>query len=126
MSGVLSLLPLLVAAILTIGLLTSIVSLFRRYQHPWQIFLRTLSGAGVLAILGIMGIVPAALWWVPWLVTLAVAVGVAVACRRLLVTDPPSEPTKREAKLLTAPRPVNLATEAVIYLALLGFALVAG
>lgn len=126
MSDLLSLFPLLVAAVLGVGLLSSIASLFRRYQHPWQIFVRALSSAGILAILGIMGIIPSALWWAPWLVTLALAAGVVAGCRRLLVTAPPAEPTKREAKLLAPPHPVNLGIETALYLALLAVALIAG
>lgn len=125
MTTLLSLLPLLTTVSLTAGLLVSVVTLFRRYQHPRRILMRAISSASILAVLGIIGIVPASLWWVPWLLTLALAVGVVVACRRLLVQAPPAEPTKREAKHIGAPALMNLATEVVLYLALLGIALVA-
>lgn len=126
MTTLLSLLPLLAVLVLTAGLLVSVVTLFRRYQHPRRILMRAISSASILAVLGIIGIVPASLWWAPWLLTLALAVGVVIACRRLLVQAPPAEPTTREARHLGAPHPMNLATEAVIYLALLVIALVAG
>lgn len=126
MTTLLSLLPPLAALGLTIGLLVSVVTLFRRYQHPRRILMRAISSASILAILGIMGIVPASLWWAPWLLTLALVAGVLVACRRLLVQVPPAEPTRREAKHLGAPPLMNLATEMVLYLALLVIALVAG
>lgn len=121
-----SLLPLLSALVLSIVLLASIVSLFLRRQHPWGILQRALSGASILAILGVIGIVPASLWWAPWLLTLAFVVGIVVACRRLLVRSPPAAPTKREAADLAAPQPANLAIEVALYLALLVIALVGG
>jgi hypothetical protein len=124
--NLLGLLPLLAAVVLVVVLLTSIASLFLRHQHPRRIFLRTISGASILAILGMLGFVPDTLWWASWLLTLAFVAGVVVACRRLLVRTTPAEPTRREAKHLTAPHPANIGTEVVIYLALLVGALVAG
>lgn len=122
----LSLLPLLSALVLSVALLTSTVTLFVRRQHPGRIFERALGAASILAILGMMGIVPAALWWLPWLVTLAVTIGVVVACRRLLVQDPPARPSRREAAHLAAPQPTNLVIEVLLFLALLVTALIAG
>ncbi|WP_394214990.1 hypothetical protein [Brachybacterium vulturis] len=126
MTNLLGLLPLLSALVLSIVLLTSVVALFRRHQHPWRIFQRAIGGASILAILGVIGIVPAALWWLPWLLTLALTAGVVVACRRLLVRTPPTEPTRREAAHLTSPGLLNLGIEVALYLALLVIALVAG
>ncbi|MDN5599402.1 MAG: hypothetical protein ACTMII_00740 [Brachybacterium sp.] len=126
MTTVLGLLPLLSALVLSIMLLSSVVTLFRRHQHPWRILQRGLGGASILAILGVIGIVPAALWWLPWLLTLALTAGVVVACRRLAVRPPPAEPTTREAAHLTSPGLLNLGIEVALYLALLVIALVAG
>lgn len=126
MTAVLSLLPLLMTLVLSVALLTSVVTLVVRYQHPWRIFQRALSGASILAILGVIGSVPPALWWGPWLFTFALAAGVVVAFRRLLVRSPPAEPTARESAHLSAPQPVNLGIEVALYLALLTTALLAG
>ncbi|ATG50352.1 hypothetical protein CFK38_01540 [Brachybacterium vulturis] len=126
MTTVLGLLPLLSALVLSVVLLSSVVALFRRHQHPWRILQRGLGGASILAILGVIGVVPSALWWLPWLLTLALTAGVVVACRRLLVRTPPAEPTRREAAHLAAPGRLNLGIEVVLYLALLVIALVAG
>lgn len=126
MTTLLSLVPLLVGLVLSASLLLSLVALVRYRQHPWRILERALGGASILAILTVAGIVPASLWWLPWLATLALVVGVILACRRLLVHSPPAEPTRRQAAQLARPSPLNLGIEVALYLALLVIALIAG
>lgn len=121
-----SLLPLLVGLLLAAMLLTSLVSLLRHHQHPWRILERALGSASLLAIIGVIGIVPASLWWVPWLLTLLLAAGVVVACRRLLTQAPPAQPSRRQATALSAPSRSNLIMEGLLYLGLLVIALAAG
>lgn len=121
-----SLLPLLVGLLLAAMLLTSLVSLLRHHQHPWRILERALGSASLLAIIGVIGIVPASLWWAPWLLTLLLAAGVVVACRRLLTQAPPAQPSRRQATALAAPSRSNLITEGLLYLGLLVIALAAG
>lgn len=118
--------PLLVGVYLAVLLGLSILALLTRRQHPWRIVLRTLSGASILAILGIVGIMPAELWWLPWLLTLLLAVAAVVACRRLLTPAPSTELGRRAAADLTAPTRSTLIVEGLLYLALLVLALVAG
>lgn len=120
------LLPLLVAAFLTIGLVPPALSLFRHRQHPGRILKHALGAASIVAILSLAGLVPEAAWWAPWLVTLVLVAGVAVACRRLLASEPPAEPTAREAARLRSPGALGLGAEVTGYLALLVIALAAG
>ena len=116
--------PLVVVVIVVIALLTSIITLWVRYQHPVRIFVRTVGAASMIGILGLAGILSDSLWWGPW--ALATAGGAALACRRLLATDAPARPTRRQAKHLTKPHLVNVASEVAIYLALVVVALLAG
>lgn len=120
------LLPLLVALLLTASLLTSIAALFTRRQHPRRILQRALGGASILAIVGLVGVLPAALWWLPWLLTLVLAAGAVLACRLLLTPQPPVEPSRRRAADLAAPTTSNMVVEVGLYLALLVAALLAG
>lgn len=126
MNTVLIFAPLVAVAIVVIALLTSIITLWVRYQHPVRIFVRTVGAASMIGILGLAGILPDSLWWGPWLLALATAGGAALACRRLLATDAPAQPTPRQAKHLAKPHLVNVASEVVIYLALVAVALLAG
>lgn len=119
-------LPTLIGAVLAIGLVITAFSLFRHHQHPQRILQHSLSAATVLAVISLVGAVPAALWWAPWVAAAVLVGGVAVSCRRLLVSDPPADPSPREAARLQAPRARALGTEAVGCLVLLGIALVAG
>ena len=118
--------PLVVVVIVVIALLTSIITLWVRYQHPVRIFVRTVGAASMIGILGLAGILPDSLWWGPWVLALATAGGAALACRRLLATDAPARPTRRQAKHLTKPHLVNVASEVAIYLARVVVALLAG
>ncbi|WP_422116268.1 hypothetical protein [Brachybacterium sp. UNK5269] len=119
-------LPLLAVAIVLGALLVSLLTLWVRHQHPRRILLRTLGAASMLAIIGLLGIFPDSWWWAPWLLTAATAGGAIVACRRALVGRPPAEPTKRQAREMSAPHPLSVAGEVIIYLALLAVALLAG
>lgn len=126
MNTVLLLASLVAVVIVVIALITSIITLWVRYQHPLRIFLRTVGAGSMIGILGLAGILPDSLWWSPWLLALATAGGATLACRRLLVRDAPVEPTPRQAKHLTKPHLVNVAVGVVIYLALAVIALYAG
>lgn len=126
MNTLLLVLPLLVVVIVLGVLLVSIITLWVRHQHPRRILLRTLSAASMLAIIGLLGIFPDSWWWAPWLLTAATAAGAAVACRRALIGHPPSEPTPRQAREMSAPHPLSVAGEVIVYLALLVVALLAG
>lgn len=118
--------PLLAMVIVLGVLLVSIITLWVRHQHPRRILLRTLGAASMLAIIGLLGIFPDSWWWAPWLLTAATAAGTVVACRRALVGRPPSEPTTRQAREMSPPRPLSVAGEVLVYLALLAVALLAG
>ncbi|GAA1487170.1 hypothetical protein [Brachybacterium fresconis] len=118
--------PLLAAAVVVAVVLVSTLTLFRRHLHPLEVLVRAVSAASMIGILGLIGIVPPTLWWLPWLLALGVVGGTALACRRLLTSDPPAEPTRREARHLTRPGIMNVLAEAVIYLALVIFAVTAG
>jgi hypothetical protein len=119
-------LPLLAVVIVLGALLVSIITLWVRHQHPRRILLRTLGAASMLAIIGLLGIFPDSWWWAPWLLTAATGAGAVVACRRAMIGHPPSEPTTRQAREMSAPHPLTVAGEVIVYLALLVVALLAG
>ncbi|WP_087483746.1 hypothetical protein [Brachybacterium massiliense] len=119
-------LPWIVGAVLTIGLAITASGLFRHRQHPWRILTQALSAATVLALMSLVGAVPAVLWWAPWLMAGALVAGVVVACRRLLVSEAPAGPTEREAARMQPPGKLSMGGEAAGFLLLLGIALVAG
>lgn len=126
MTELLRLAPLLAAVVMVAVVLVSTLTLWRRHLHPLHVLVRTVSAASMIGILGLIGIIPPALWWLPWLLVLWVVGGTAMACRRLLVSDAPAEPTRREARHLARPGMVNVLAEVVIYLALVVFAVTAG
>ncbi|MFC7455956.1 hypothetical protein ACFQS2_02005 [Brachybacterium sp. GCM10030267] len=126
MNTVLASLPLIAGVAVLALLVISIVQLWIRYEHPVRIFLRTLSAASIIGILGLAGILPASMWWGPWLLSLVTVTGAVVACRRALVSSPPAEPTARQAKNLRPPSRLNLAGEVIVYLAVVAVALYAG
>lgn len=118
--------PLLAAVVVVGVVLLSILTLWVRHLHPLQLLTRSMSAASMLGILALAAILPPALWWGPWVLTLGLLGGVAVACRRLLTSDPPTEPTPRQAKHLVRPHLVNVVAEMFVYLALLVVAVTAG
>lgn len=126
MMQILAWLPLVIALFLTGGIVWSIVTMLRSHLHPWQIGLRIVSAATGLAIISIMGVLPAEAWFVPWLLALAVLAAAAIAIRRTLTQQPPSDPTKTQAKLLARPNRWNIGGEWGLLLVLLGLAVVAG
>ena len=119
-------LPWIVGAVLTIGLAITAYGLLRHRRHPWRILTEALSAATVLALISLIGVVPAGLWWAPWLMAAVLVAGVVVACRRLLVSEAPAQPTDREAARLKAPGKLGMGAEVAGFLLLLGIALVAG
>jgi hypothetical protein len=125
-STVLSLLPLLVAVVLGGALLTTIVQIWSRHQHPLRLALQSVSAATLLGVLGIVGILPDSLWWVTWTLALAILVGIAVAARRLLVRTPPTGSSPRRARLLEPPTRSSMLSEGLFWLALVVLSLLAG
>ena len=125
MNTLLLLLPLAVALLVVGFLLVGIVRLYIGYRHPLRITIRTLSSATLLGVIGLLSILPASAWWVMWVLALAILGGVAVAVRRLLVTQPPVDPTPREAKRLQPPGVLTLIGEVVVLAAVLVIAVVA-
>ena len=119
-------LPWIVGAVLALGLVITAHGLLRHRQHPWRILTQALSAGTVLALMSLVGVVPAALWWAPWLMAAVLVAGVIVACRRLLVSEAPAEPTDREAARMKAPGKLGMGAEVAGFLLLLGIALVAG
>ncbi|MFD4007539.1 hypothetical protein ACFWQK_07395 [Brachybacterium paraconglomeratum] len=126
MNTVLSLLPLLVAAVLTVSLVVTIVQIWTRYQHPVRLALQAVGAASLMGVIGLAGIFPDALWWVSWAFTLAILLGIAFSARRLLVGTPPSDPSPRTAKLLDPPTRSSAVIEVLFWLALVVVALIAG
>ena len=119
-------LPWIVGAVLALGLVITAHGLLRHRQHPWRILTEALSAATVLALISLTGVVPAELWWAPWLMAAVLVAGVVVACRRLLVSEAPAQPTDREAARMKAPGKLGMGAEVAGFLLLLGIALVAG
>jgi Zn-dependent protease with chaperone function len=125
-NAVMLLLPLAVALLVVGFLLVGIVRLYIGYRHPLRIAVLTLSSATLLGVVGLLSILPASAWWVMWALTLAILGGVAVAVRRLLVRQPPIDPTPKEAKRLRAPGMLTLIGEVVVLAAVLVVAVAAG
>lgn len=126
MNAVLSLLPLLVAAVLSVALVVTIVQIWARYQHPMRLALQAVGAASLMGVIGLAGLLPDALWWVSWVLALAILLGIAFSARRLLVGAPPSDPSPRKAKLLDPPPRSSAVVEVLFWLALVVVALIAG
>ena len=126
MNAVLSLLPLLVAAVLAVALVVTIVQIWARYQHPMRLALQAVGAASLMGVIGLAGLLPDALWWVSWVLALAILLGIAFSARRLLVGAPPSDPSPRTAKLLDPPARSSAVIEVLFWLALVVVALIAG
>lgn len=126
MTTVLTLLPLLVAVLLGAALVTTIVQMWRRYQHPLRLALQAVGASTVLGVLGIAGALPGSLWWASWLFALGILLGIAVSARRLLVKDPPTDPSPRRAALLDPPSRTSAIGEGLFWVLLVVIALVAG
>lgn len=126
MNALLSLMPLLVAAVLAVALVVTIVQIWTRYQHPMRLALQALGAASLMGVIGLTGFLPDALWWVSWAFTLAILLGIAFSARRLLVGAPPSDPRPRTAKLLDPPTRSSALIEVLFWLALVVVALIAG
>lgn len=115
-----------IGLVLVAVVVVAIVTLWRSRLHPGQLAVHAVSSATVLGILGLAGILPALLWWVPWLLGAGLLVGVVLACRRLLVGDPPTAPTRAQAKLLARPSRSNVVVEAALCVLVLAVAVTAG
>lgn len=115
-----------IGLVLVAVVVVAIVTLWRSHLHPAQLVTRAVSSATVLGILGLAGILPAVLWWAPWLLGLGLLIGVVLACRRLLGSDPPAAPTRAQAQLLARPSRSNLVVEAALCLLVLAVAVTAG
>lgn len=126
MNALLSLLPLLVAAVLAVALVVTIVQIWTRYQHPMRLALQAVGAASLMGVIGLAGLLPDALWWVSWVLALAILLGIAFSARRLLVGAPPSDPSPRKAKLLDPPPRSSAVVEVLFWLALVVVALIAG
>ncbi|MFJ6041946.1 hypothetical protein [Brachybacterium paraconglomeratum] len=126
MNAVLSLLPLLVAAVLAVALVVTIVQIWARYQHPMRLALQAVGAASLMGVIGLAGLLPDALWWVSWVLALAILLGIAFSARRLLVGAPPSDPSPRKAELLDPPPRSSAVVEVLFWLALVVVALIAG
>ncbi|MGP5260060.1 hypothetical protein ACTXMW_08480 [Brachybacterium paraconglomeratum] len=126
MNAVLSLLPLLVAAVLAVALVVTIVQIWARYQHPMRLALQAVGAASLMGVIGLAGLLPDALWWVSWVLALAILLGIAFSARRLLVGAPPSDPSPRKAELLDPPPRSSALIEVLFWLALVVVALIAG
>lgn len=132
MSIVFGLLPLLVLLFLAGTLIRAGWLLALRPLHPHRILLLSLSSASILAVLGLAQLLPAALWWVTWLVALGLVVAVALACRRALAPADAADAVATEAlpprrrRLLEAPSRASLIGEVVLVIVLLGLAVYAG
>ena len=118
MNTVLALLPLLVAAVLAVALVVTIVQIWTRYQHPMRLALQAVGAASLMGVIGLAGLLPDALWWVSWVLALAILLGIAFSARRLLVGTPPSEPSPRKAELLDPPPRSSAVIEVLFWLAL--------
>lgn len=125
MSTLREILPVLIPALFGIMILAAAYRLWRYHHHPRRILSEALSGATLIGITGLVGLVGSPLWWAVWLMSLALLSGIAVATWRALTAGPPSDPSSRQATLLTKPGTVGLVGEIVFYVVILVLALVA-
>lgn len=118
--------PLVVPIIFGIMILAATYRLWRYHHHPRRVLAEGLSCGTLIGIVGLVGLVDSSLWWVVWLLALALLSGIAAAIWRSGNTTPPAEPTKKQARLLSRPSVVGLIGEAVFYALVLALALLGG
>ena len=118
--------PLLVPLVLGIMILSAAYRLWRYHHHPRRVLSEGISCGTLIGIMGLVGLVDSSLWWVVWLLALALLSGIAVATWRASSTNPPAEPTKMQARLLGRPKVAGLIGEGVFYALLLALALLDG
>ncbi|GAB2538293.1 hypothetical protein [Brachybacterium huguangmaarense] len=135
MSALQTYLPLVVAAVLAVVVGISAWRLLREWVHPLRILTTALAASFLLLVITIvlpLGGVLAVVWW---LLVLATLVGIVVASRRALRTDPPEAtsasgtPSHAERRRATLARPasrVELVIEAVLALAAIVVAVISG
>ena len=118
--------PLVVPIIFGIMILAATYRLWRYHHHPRRVLAEGLSCGTLIGIVGLVGLVDSSLWWVVWLLALALLSGIAAAIWRPGNTTPHAEPTKKQARLLNRPSVVGLIGEAVFYALVLALALLGG
>lgn len=116
MTAVLELLPIVIAAALAIGVAVTAVRLLRRPLRPAQLLVSVAGAGSSLAVIGIASLVPSRFWWVPWLLILALLVGIVVCCIRTLRT---------QESLPRRPGILRLLAELIVWAALLALAVIA-
>lgn len=97
-----------VAAVLAIIALVNVATLLRRRLHPLRILTHGLVNAGLIGVIGGLGVLPSSLWWAAWILPVLTLGAIGAACARLLVAAPPQEPTPRQRTLLRRPHVVLL------------------
>lgn len=111
----------LIAAVLC---LAGVVILMVRRLHPLRILTISLVNAALIGLIGFLSVLPSSLWWAAWILPLLTVGAVAFACWRLLATQPRSEFTQRQRRLLQRPHPVLIALPVLMFVGVAALVLI--
>lgn len=94
MTAVMLIVTYLIGLALVVGLGFNVVRLIRRRQHPLRVLSTSLSNVFVLGVLGVGAFLPPGLWFLWWVLVLAVIAGTVVASWRAVRSPTAASETK--------------------------------